>query len=105
MVNGVGRASGQGAIDYITPNSIAACSHGVSRLIYDKVPGGAGHARQLSDRVIELVEEAYRVVDGHCGCGEETYCYGCIANYYNQSKQAKLSRGAAKRILGSLLGY
>lgn len=61
--------------------------------------------RQLSDRVTELVEEAYKVVDGHCGCGEETCCYGCIANYYNQSKQAKLSRGAAKRILGSLLGY
>lgn len=79
--------------------------HGVSLLIYDDVPGGAGHARQLSDRVTELVEEAYKVVDGHCGCGEETCCYGCIANYYNQSKQAKLSRGAAKRILGSLLGY
>lgn len=105
MVNVRRKSLRPSAIDYITPNSIAACSHGVSRLIYDKVPGGAGHARQLSDRVIELVEEAYRVVDGHCGCGEETYCYGCIANYYNQSKQAKLSRGAAKRILGSLLGY
>ena len=77
--------------------------HGVSLLIYDDVPGGAGHARQLSDRVPELIKEAYRVVDGHCGCGEETCCYGCIANYYNQMRQAKLSRGAAKRILGALL--
>ena len=77
--------------------------HGISLLIYDDVPGGAGHARQLSDRVPELVEEAYKVVDGHCGCGEETCCYGCIANYYNQMRQAKLSRGAAKRILGALL--
>lgn len=77
--------------------------HGISLLIYDDVPGGAGHARQLSDRVFELVEEAYKVVDGHCGCGEETCCYGCIANYYNQMKQTKLSRGAAKRILGALL--
>lgn len=77
--------------------------HGISLLIYDDVPGGAGHARQLSDRVPELVQEAYKVVDGHCGCGEETCCYGCIANYYNQMKQAKLSRGAAKRILESFL--
>ena len=77
--------------------------HGMSLLIYDDVPGGAGHARQLSDRVSELVEEAYRVVDGHCGCGEETCCYGCIANYYNQTKQSRLSRGAAKRLLGALL--
>ena len=51
----------------------------------------------------ELIEEAYKVVDGHCGCGEETCCYGCIANYYNQAVQANLSRGAAKRILGTLL--
>ena len=79
--------------------------HGTSVMIYDDVPGGAGHARALSDRVEELIETAYKVVDGHCGCGEETCCYGCIANYYNQVKQAKLSRGVAKRILGSLLGY
>lgn len=78
-------------------------SRGISLLIYDDVPGGAGHARQLNDRIDELVEEAYRVVDGHCGCGEETCCYGCIANYYNQTSQAKLSRGAAKEILGTLL--
>lgn len=76
---------------------------GFSVLIYDDVPGGAGHARQLSDEVEELVKEAYQVVDGHCGCGEETCCYGCIANYYNQARQANLSRGAAKQILGTLL--
>ena len=76
---------------------------GISLLIYDDVPGGAGHARQLSDRVTKLVEEAYRVVDGHCGCGEKTCCYGCIANYYNQARQAKLSRGGAKKILQALL--
>lgn len=78
-------------------------THSISVLIYDDVPGGAGHARQLGDRVPELIEAAYRVVDGHCGCSEETCCYGCIANYYNQNKQAKLSRGAAKRVLHSLL--
>lgn len=76
---------------------------GFSVLIYDDVPGGAGHARQLSDEVPQLIEEAYKVVDGHCGCGEETCCYGCIANYYNQVVQANLSRGAAKRILETLL--
>lgn len=74
-----------------------------SILIYDDVPGGAGHVRQLSKEVTELIEEAYKVVDGHCGCGEETCCYGCIANYYNQVVQANLSRGAAKRILETLL--
>ena len=75
-----------------------------SILLFDNVPGGAGHAYQLKSMVPELIEEAYHVVDGHCGCGESTCCYGCIANYYNQPIQNKLSRGEAKRVLGMLLG-
>ncbi len=74
-----------------------------SVMLYDSVPGGAGHAKQLSGEIERLVETAYDVV-ANCSCGEETCCYGCIANYYNQGRQAKLSRGAAKRILGLLLG-
>lgn len=77
---------------------------GMSIMIYDDVPGGAGHAKRLFEEVERLFEEAYRTVDGHCGCGDETCCYGCIANYYNQAKQSGLSRGAAKALLGELLG-
>ena len=76
-----------------------------SILLYDNVPGGAGHAYQLKSMVPELIREAYHVVDGHCECGESTCCYGCIANYYNQPIQHTLSRGEAKRALGSLLGH
>lgn len=75
-----------------------------SILLYDNVPGGAGHTYQLKSMVPELIRESYHVVDGHCGCGESTCCYGCIANYYNQPIQHKLSRGEAKRVLGVLLG-
>lgn len=75
-----------------------------SMMIYDNVPGGAGHAIQLAENLDDLIQSAYDLVDGHCGCSEDTCCYGCIANYYNQSKQSSLSRGAAKRILGMLLG-
>lgn len=84
--------------------TLYANDHGeMSLLIFDDVPGGAGHTKQLSGMVDELIKTAYMVVDGHCGCGEETCCYGCIANYYNQPKQADLSRGAAKAILEHLL--
>ncbi len=77
---------------------------GMEVMIYDNVPGGAGHAEQLFGMVKELILEAYKVVDGHCGCGGETCCYGCIANYHNQNVQARLSRQAAKDLLGALLG-
>lgn len=78
-------------------------AHMMSIMLYDNVPGGAGHARLLFEGLDTLLRRAYEVVDGRCGCGEDTCCYGCIASYFNQAKQARLSRGAAKRILGSLL--
>lgn len=77
--------------------------HGtMSLLIYDDVPGGAGHAKQLSKMVKELLQKAYSIVS-HCSCSKDTCCYGCISNYNNQSRQANLSRGAAAEILGALL--
>lgn len=74
-----------------------------SILLYDNVPGGAGHCKQLSGMVSKVLKKAYEIV-ATCTCGEDTCCYGCIANYYNQARQSELSRGAAKRILGNLLG-
>lgn len=74
----------------------------MSFLVYDDVPGGAGHARQLSEMVDKLLREAYSIVD-NCSCGSDTCCYGCISNYGNQNRQAYLSRGAAAEILGALL--
>jgi ATP-dependent helicase YprA (DUF1998 family) len=72
-------------------------------MLYDGVPGGAGHTKQLFNEIEKLICLAYDIV-AECECGEETCCYGCIANYYNQGRQDHLSRGAAKQILGALLG-
>ncbi len=72
-------------------------------LLYDNVPGGAGHASQLRGRVPELVKMAWERV-ASCTCGEETCCYGCLASYYNQSFQSRMSRAGAKRVLAPLLG-
>lgn len=92
-------ASELGCTYYMTSPSVR------SILLYDDVPGGAGHTRQLRGMVEEVLNRAYDIV-ATCSCGEETCCYGCISNYYNQSRQSVLSRGAAKRILGVLLfGY
>ena len=75
---------------------------GKALMLYDNVPGGAGHVERLRDNLRELLEAAYCRVTT-CSCGEDTCCYGCIGSYYNQSRQAHLSRGAATRILGMLL--
>ena len=38
-----------------------------------------------------------------CTCDEDTFCYGCLCNYYNQIEQHELSRGEAEKLLVSLL--
>lgn len=38
-----------------------------------------------------------------CTCDEDTYRYGFLCNYYNQTEQHELSRGGAKELLVSLL--
>ncbi len=77
-------------------------SHSI--LIYDNVPGGAGHAYRLRDHVRELVELSWQRVDD-CTCGESTCCYGCLATYTNQALHGKLSRAGAKRVLGTIVGH
>ena len=73
-----------------------------SIMLYDDVPGGAGHALQLSGMVDELLGKAHEIVST-CTCDENTCCYGCLCSYLNQTIQHRLSRGGAKRILDSML--
>jgi DEAD/DEAH box helicase/Domain of unknown function (DUF1998)/Helicase conserved C-terminal domain len=67
-------------------------------VIYDTVPGGAGHARYIGERLPELISAAASRVDS-CECGPETSCYSCLRSYANQYFHEELSRGAASRAL------
>jgi ATP-dependent helicase YprA (DUF1998 family) len=68
-------------------------------VIYDAVPGGAGHARYIGDRLPELIDAATARVDS-CECGTETSCHSCLRSYANQYVHEELSRGSAARVLG-----
>ncbi len=72
-------------------------------VILDAVPGGAGHALRLGERLTELFEAALSRVES-CECGEETSCYSCLRDYSNQTYHDRLSRGAAIRALRAVLG-
>jgi hypothetical protein len=71
-------------------------------LLYDNVPGGAGHAFELTEKIHAVVSKAYEIVST-CTCNEDSCCYGCLCNYFNQQIQNKISRGGALRILEALL--
>lgn len=71
-------------------------------VVFDTVPGGAGHVRRIHDSLPTLLEGARRVVMS-CGCAVTTSCYGCIRTYSNQRFHDDLARGDALNLLGRLL--
>ena len=93
----VQRSDLDGAISWGGPNRPPTL------VVLDAVPGGAGHALRLGERLTELFEAALTRVES-CECGEETSCYSCLRDYSNQAYHDQLSRGAAIRALRTVLG-
>lgn len=71
-------------------------------VLYDTVPGGAGHVREVKHELQSVLEAAYRRVD-NCDCQESTSCYECLRGYKNQFYHEQLSRGPVARFLAELL--
>lgn len=73
-------------------------------LLYDNVPGGAGHVKRLLNRnaIVQSLEAALVKVSSEC-CDENTSCYNCLRNYYNQSYHNKLQRKLAIDVIKRLL--
>ena len=65
-------------------------------VIFDTVPGGAGHSRRLlkEEEFIAAIKKAKSLVDS-CSCGIETSCYSCLRNYSNQNIHNNLRREGA----------
>lgn len=70
-------------------------------VLYDSVPGGAGHAHRVADLLPQLFSAARRRVE-ECDCGEETSCYGCLRSYRNQRDHELLERRLALTVLTAM---
>jgi hypothetical protein len=66
---------------------------GIMLILFDNVPGGAGHVKRLMDEKSfkEVLNSALLRVK-NCTCGTETSCYGCLRNYQNQFCHEQLKR-------------
>lgn len=73
-------------------------------VLYDDVPGGAGHVKRLAkeDALKQSLELALKRVSQEC-CDEDTSCYNCIRNYRNQMFHSRLRRRNAKKVLQNLI--
>lgn len=69
-----------------------------SFVLFDAVPGGAGHTLRIGKRLPDLISAARARVE-ECECGPETSCYSCLRSYSNQIWHEVLSRGDAFRVL------
>ena len=69
-------------------------------VLYDNVPGGAGYVKQIREKIAEVVRTAIEIVD--CTCAEDTSCYRCLRDYYNQWEHHLLERGPIKNFLTAL---
>jgi ATP-dependent helicase YprA (DUF1998 family) len=73
-------------------------------IIYDAVPGGAGHSRRLvtnDGRILQLVVKNAAELLGTCKC--EPSCYRCLRNYENQKIHEILDREKALAFFKQLL--
>ena len=77
-------------------------SDGPAFIIYDDVPGGAGHVKRIHDNLTPVLDAALKRVRD-CECGLDTSCYNCLRSYQNQFVHDQLQRGLAAGILENLL--
>lgn len=78
-------------------------------VLFDDVPGGAGHVARLAAEP-EALQEAFRATLKRlqrCDCGGpegNASCYGCLRHYRNQFCHELLNRGMVIAFLKQLLG-
>ena len=73
-------------------------------LLYDNVPGGAGHVKRIMNKesILKSLYAAREKVAQMC-CDEETSCYNCLRNYYNQMFHGRLKRKLAREYIEGLI--
>jgi len=71
-------------------------------ILFDTVPGGAGHVDRISKNLKKVFDTALIKVK-NCECGKDTSCYNCLRNYRNQFFHDVLQRGMAIDILEEVL--
>lgn len=70
-------------------------------VLFDDVPGGAGHVRQIREEIVKVVRAALRIAN--CvDCAPDSSCYHCLRDYSNQYDHHILERGPAAVFLEAL---
>jgi len=71
-------------------------------VLYDNVPGGAGHVKNIRENLVAVLEEARRILNCN-DCAPDTSCYHCLRDYNNQFFHQYLKRESALKFLDLLI--
>ena len=76
-----------------------------SIIIYDAVPGGAGHSRRLVTKDGKMLYGIFTsALNNMKECDCEPSCYKCLRSYENQKIHDKLDRKLAENFLSQFVG-
>ncbi len=71
-------------------------------VLYDNVPGGAGHVKNIRENLVAVLEEARRILNCN-DCVPDTSCTHCLRDYNNQFYYQYLKRESALKFLDLLI--
>jgi len=65
-------------------------------VLYDRVPGGAGHVQRIRDHMREVLESTLNLLENcpNPECHTESSCYACLRSHRNQFTWPSLRRSA-----------
>ena len=72
--------------------------------VYDTLPGGAGFARQIGARGLEVLQKALAILEG-CPDKCDRSCYRCLRSYKNKFEHDLLDRKVGAVLLNYLLKW
>jgi len=72
-------------------------------VLFDNVPGGAGHVRRIASDFRRVMEAALEITDSCTGCSRDQSCSACLRNYRNQYAHDLLRRGPVADFLRKAL--
>jgi hypothetical protein len=74
-----------------------------SIVLFDNVPGGAGHVRRVASEFRSVIQAAFTVAENCPGCSWEQSCNACLRNYTNQYAHDLLKRGPVADFLRRMI--
>ena len=81
--------------------------HAPALVLFDDVPGGAGHVKRIAqeDNFLEVLKHTLTIAS-RCQCGGQegdSSCYGCLRDYSNQYCHNRLKRRYVMEFLADIL--